>query len=444
MQLRDRKAKPPKYASEEEVEKPMSRANRRKTIADVTTLPKEGDDIPPLSAAIDPKKAANPKARRSSMASSAGSINGARSSSLSFASSATVPPVEDPETVKKSRAPNTSRADPAKPRTSKPKPPIPPMPLAPRGTHRQSHNTVSNDNSSEPLAENGDLKDRDVDQLASGMTKMSIKLDVPSKEEQKIREAKRAQVAPRGRPKSTGTKNTPAAAMKTEKASKWTVENPAKTAKDNSKIRAKDLLSLQEAAKDVSSATAAGPAIQAENHNPAELQIVSPASTKPGPPSFSPPSAPVIAATAPIPETADMPPPIGFQKESASMPRVADIPSDLPSPPTPLLEPTTTTATPKHTKQNLPVFTPTSSIVFGKPSTPGHNIEQSFATQSGLGHPSEGEYPNRDRVDHPDAAPGKAKSIFDSQAAQFPAGQRGMHSDKQETTPDIFDVPETP
>ncbi|KAI4279418.1 MAG: hypothetical protein L6R38_005057 [Xanthoria sp. 2 TBL-2021] len=441
MQLRDRKAKPPKYASEEEVEKPMSRANRRKTIADVTTLPQEGDDLLPLSAAMDPKKTANLKARRSSMASSAGSINGERSSSLSLASSATLPPVEDSVTVKKSRAPNTFRADVAKPRTSKPKAPISPMPSAPRVVHRPSHNTASNDNSSEPLAENGDLKNRDVDQLASGMTEMSIRLNVPSKEKQKIREAKQAQVAPRGRPKSTATKNTQAVAMKTEKASKMTVENPARTAKDNSKIRARDLLSPQEAAKNVSSATAAGPAaIQTANHNPAGLQIVSPAPPNPGPPSFSSPSAPVIAATAPIPETVDMPPPIGFQKESASMPRPADIPSDLPSPPTPLQEPTVTTATPKHTKQNLPVFTPTSSIVFGKPSTPGRSIEQKFATQSGLGNLPEGDYHH----DHPDAAPGKGNNTFDTQAPQFPPGHQDMHGDKQEKTQDIFDVPETP
>ncbi|KAL8853149.1 MAG: hypothetical protein Q9221_002031 [Calogaya cf. arnoldii] len=433
MQLRDRKAKPAKYASEEEEEKPVSRANRRKTIADVTTLPQEGDDLPPLSAAMDPKKPVNPKGRRSSMASSAGSINGERQSSLSFASSATVPPAQDSVAVKKSRAPNTVRPDVTKPRISKPKATIPPMPSAPRGAQRPSDNTAPKENSSEPVAENGDPNTRDVDQLASGMTRMSIKLNVPSKEEQKIREAKRAPVAPRGRPKSTATKNTQAAAMKTNKASNMTAEKPARLAKDSSEIPIRDLLPT-DAAKDVNPATAAGPsAIQNKDGEPpaAGLQIVPPAPPNPGPPSFSPPSARAIAATAPIPETADMPPPTGFQKDPASMPRAADIPSDLPSPPPPRQETTTITATPKHTKQNLPVFTPTSSIIFGKPSTPGHGIEHNSATQSGLGDPPEKEALYGNGVDHPDVSKGKAHSTFDPQSHQFSAGQRGMDREQQ-------------
>lgn len=442
MQLRDRKAKPPKYASEEEVEKPMSRANRRKTIADVTTLPQEGDDLPPLSTAMDPKKTVKPKPRRSSMASSAGSINGDRSSSLSLTSSAAVPPVEDSVTGKKSRAPQAFRAEATKPRTLKPKAPIPPMPSAPRETHGTSHNTASNENPSESLTEDGDLKNRDIDQLASGMTKMSIKLNVPSQEEQKIREAKRTQVAPRGRPKSTATKSSQAVAMKTGKASTITAENRAKTTKDNSTMRPKDIPTSQEAAKGVNSATAAGSAaIQTVDQDPGGPQIMSPAAPNPEPPAFSPPSAPVIAATAPIPETANVHPPIVLAKDPAPISRPADmIPSDLPSPPTPLQAPTAaTTATPKHPpKHTLPVFTPTSSIVFGKPSIPGHSIEQGFAPPSALGHRP----PELSLHEHPDAAPGNV----DPHAPQLPSTQQELHNDdqQQKETQDIFDVPATP
>ncbi|KAL8891294.1 MAG: hypothetical protein Q9215_001707 [Flavoplaca cf. flavocitrina] len=444
MQLRDRKAKPPKYGSDKEEEKPISRANRRKTIADVTTLPLERDDLPPLSAAVDPKKIVNPKARRSSMASSTGCINGERSSSLSFASSATVPSVSDPVAVKKSRAPNASRADVAKSRATKPKAPVPPGPSAHRGSDRPSQDTAPKRNSSEHLTENGDLKNKDVDQLASGMTKMSIKLNVPSKEEQKIREAKRAQTAPRGRPKSTASKGTQAAATRKEKISSMSVESSNSATKDNRKVQAKDLLSSQGASNKVNPAAAASPTdIQSGSQNPARLKFVSPVPPNPEPPAFSPPSVAAIAATAPIPETTNMPPPPAFPKDPASIPSPADVPQDLPSPPTPRQEPTTT-ATPKHTKQNLPVFTPTSSIVFGKPSTPRQTGEQSLAPQSTLGNPAEGESHLGHGLDHPVTAQGKPGMTSDGQVPLQSPDRRGLHNDQQKATHNIFDVPQTP
>ncbi|KAL9037358.1 MAG: hypothetical protein Q9180_003761 [Flavoplaca navasiana] len=139
-----------------------------------------------------------------------------------------------------------------------------------------------------------------------------------------------------------------------------------------------------------------------------------------------------------------MPPPPAFPKDPASMTSPADVPQDLPSPPTPRQEPTTITATPKQTKQNLPVFTPTSSIVFGKPSTPRQTGEQSLAPQSTLGNPSEGESHLGDGLDHPVTAQGKPGNTSDGQAPLHSPDCRGLHGDQQKATQDIFDVPQTP
>ncbi|KAL8781246.1 MAG: hypothetical protein Q9213_006099 [Squamulea squamosa] len=381
MQLRDRKAKPPKYASDEEQEKPVSRANRRKTIADVSTLPQDSDDLPPLSTAADPKKIIKPKARRSSMASSTGSTNGDRGSpSLAFGSSAIVPPIQDSVTVKKSRVPSSSRVEAAKPRASKPKASIPPVPSIPRTAHRPAQNVASNEPLAEPLAENGDLKNRDVDQLASGVTKMSIKLNVPSKEEQKIREAKRAQVAPRGRPKAAVTKNVQAPATKPTKDPPSTVKDSAELTRADNRIQDQRSRSPQEAPNDANCTSAQGGAApQPKIQDPLRAQAVPQA---PEPPSFSPPSAPAIIATIPISGTTNMPPPPVYQQPSAPIPQPAYPPSDLPSPSTPQRDSTTGPATPKHSKRDLPLFTPTSSIVFGQPSAPRQIADQGVAPQN--------------------------------------------------------------
>ncbi|KAL8666795.1 MAG: hypothetical protein Q9168_007408, partial [Polycauliona sp. 1 TL-2023] len=430
MQLRDRKAKPARYGSDKEEEKPLSRANRRKTIADVSALPQESDDLPPLSIAAEPRKAANAKARRSSMASSTGSINGDRLPSTSFPSSAAVPPAKDSVIVKRSRAPNSSRVDAAKPRISKPKAPIPPVPPAPRGAHRSTYDNAPNHTPSEPLTENGDLKNRDVDQLASGMTKMSIKLNVPSKEEQKVREAKRAQVAPRGRPKSTSTKAAQAIAPKKERVPPMRVEDSARPTEDEIRNRAEQLLP-----KNVSSAIASDPAaIHSEDYNSAGLQPAVSAPPDPVLPSFSPPSIPTVTATAPIPAATNMPPPNAFPKEPASIPpRPSDVTSDLPSSPTPPQESTRTTAmTPKHTRENLPVFTPTSSTVFGLPSVPQSN----FPAQFGPGDPSLG-HPGGGESEYSSAASGgKASTTLRSHS---PGHQGDVHGEQKKENLDIFE-----
>ncbi|KAL8812581.1 MAG: hypothetical protein Q9200_000912 [Gallowayella weberi] len=377
MQLRDRKAKPAKYASDEEGAKPMSRANRRKTIADVTTLTHDADDLPPLSAVPDPKNMAKPKARRSSMASSADSVIGGRSSPLTFGSSAIVPPTQDSVTVKKSRPPVASRAEAAKQRAQKSKAAVPPILSAHDGAKRSAQYPASGEIVSESLAESGDRKNAEIDQLTSGMTKMSIKLNVPHKEEQKIREAKGAQAAPRGRTKPSATKQPSASAAKVAKKPNLVAKKPTKIVNDATKAPVQSLPAPSEASReiDTTKSTNESPA-EIQSHNLPGVQHRPSTSTgrpDPAPPSFLPPMEPAITATAPISEAASMPPPNGPPNPTSSMPQPSVLPPDLSSPPPPLPEVTLNPTTPKHTKQDLPVFTSKSPIMFGKPSLPQHH-----------------------------------------------------------------------
>ncbi|KAL8681585.1 MAG: hypothetical protein Q9186_002325 [Xanthomendoza sp. 1 TL-2023] len=457
MQLRDRKAKPAKYASDEEEEKPVSRANRRKTIADVTTLTHDADDLPPLSVVPDPKNMAKPKARRSSMASSADSVIGGRSSPVTFGSSAIVPPMREPSTVKKNRPPVVSRAEAAKQRAQKPKPAVPPIPSAHAGATRSVQYPASAEIVSEPLAEHGEHKNADVDQLASGMTKMSIKLNVPSKEEQKIREEKRAQAAPRGRPKSSATKQHAAPATKVSKNPNFVMKKPAKLVRDTPKGPVQDLPTPSEVSRepDITKSIDEAPAgfesqtLPGVQHRPS---ISTSRPPDPATPSFLPPMEPAITATAPISEASSMPPPNPRPSPSPAMPQPSVLPPDHlsahpPSPPLP--EVTVQPTTPKHTKQNLPVFTSTSSIMFGKPSIPRqHNAPDPRSQYAALDDrrsrvPAEDFSKKGDALDRPKVVSTFNADPFGPEVPQS-VNNDGVRNNKQEGYSDIFDVPDSP
>ncbi|KAL8927474.1 MAG: hypothetical protein Q9208_002279 [Pyrenodesmia sp. 3 TL-2023] len=453
MQLRDRRARPTKYVSDEEDEKPMSRANRRKTIADVTTLPREEEDRPPLSAVTDAKKSVKPKARRSSMASSVGSVNGDRSSTSSGAPSALISQPQDTVQVKKSRVPSTYRAEPARQRAPKPKPPMPPVPAFYGAPAKSNEDPNAQLTTSEPLAENGTLKNRDVDQLSSGMKKMSIKLNVPSKDEQKIREAKRGPVAPRGRPKSTATKNTELAStsQKPNKTPKAPAQDPsgASRGKDG-KIRIEDLLSPNEPSKKEAGiiTDSRGIAHHPDPKSPPVLKQESshvPTFPDPAPPSFLPPPTSAIPAPAPPLDSSNIAPPSLPQPHQARMPQsfteTAMLPSDLPLPPSsPPAQPspqskgpkkpksTASPTTPKRTRQELPIFSSTSPIRFAKAPTGHQGIDQMLAPETQAQNPGLGESNAADAA-HP------VESVR--------AGN-GMTERKGEETHDVFDVPDSP
>lgn len=435
MQLRDRKAKPPHHASEEEEERPVSRANRRRTIADVTTLAQEADQLPPVPAAVDLKKVIKSKARRSSIASSVGSVNGDRPSSLNFPSSAVVPSARDLGLVKKNRAPTSSRAEGVKARAPKSKPAVPPIPAAYTTAPKPIENSIFQNAPFEPLAENGDLKNRDVDQLASGMKKMSIKLNVPSKEEQKIREAKRGTAAPRGRPKSTATKSAQVAgnAQAPAKELDRTTVKPADADMNDGKVRIQDLLShsepLREPSMDVDGGNVSIVPKAPEQHPTIPSNLPDPNLT--APPSFLPPAAPTLPATAPPPtDTSNILPPQPDREPSLNPPLDQQPLLSLPpsSPAATAVTPTTIVS-PRRTKQDLPIFSSTSSIPFGRPSPAAGGVEST------------------DRV----FTPQKSKEdVPRSSSSGIPTGaQQGSTSGDgdgagKEAVGDIFDVPDTP
>ncbi|KAL8957585.1 MAG: hypothetical protein Q9193_005180 [Seirophora villosa] len=396
MQLRDRRAKPPKSVSDEESEKPMSRASRRKTIADVTTMAQATDDVPPMPAAADPGKVVKPKARRSSMASSVSSVNGERPPSLDFAPLASATSTHDTIAVKKNRAPASSRAEPAKkraPKLDRSAPSVPAFSAPPRPTQEAVAEVLP----FEPLAENRDLKNRDVDQIASGMKKMSIKLNVPSEEEQRVREARRGPTAPRGRPKTNATKTSQAgsAVQKPTKAPPTMAKDSQATARTDGKILVQDLLSSSEPSKAESIATNSGDlTVHSSFNNLPDLTHEPTASSNLpdlAPPSFLPPAAPAIPAAAPAVAPSNVLPsnhpqhhtsPIlpAMTESSASPANLPLPPSSPPSAPPPAAprrrasENPTSPATPKHSRHDLPVFSSTSPIRFGAP--PSTNINE--------------------------------------------------------------------
>lgn len=226
MQLRDRRTKPPpKYVSdEEEDDRPVSRSSRRKTMANVVSLNQELQNLAPGSSqagagGLEPRQ---PARRRVSVASSISSLNSERVPSLGVIAGIKGASQQDQITVRKTRAPGNSLAE-AKPRVIRKPAPGSRMPSGsgvisepkkPSTTKSSSVTTsIAAPSSSslpiedrEVLATRKDLKNLDVDVLTSGMKKMSIKLNLPSKEEQEAREAARLTKPTRGRPKSAVTK----------------------------------------------------------------------------------------------------------------------------------------------------------------------------------------------------------------------------------------------
>ena len=197
MQLRDRKAKPPQYVSDDEA-KPSSRATRRKTIPGVSLL-----DVELSAAASDHASApqpSRPARRRSSVASTASSVTAERGSEFSLGTSNDTHIGREQLLIKKSRGTANPRQDAPKVKAVRKQAAISRAPsISSAGSNLENQMTGNQDMIKAPLAVNVEMENRDVDQLASGMKKMSIKLNVPPKDECEARETK-AKAAPRGRP----------------------------------------------------------------------------------------------------------------------------------------------------------------------------------------------------------------------------------------------------
>ena len=379
MQLRDRKGKPAQYASEDEEEKPVSRANRRKTISDVSLLAENNEP----SVLSNQRHAGQPprhSRRRSSVASSAGSTHAERGSDFSLSSATSAQSQRDPLVIKKSRAPAVPRQEATKLKATKKQPPVPRVPSAYTAKLIQGDGSAplhsSHNTNTTPLSVNEDLRSKDVDQLASVMRTMSIKLNVPSKQEYEARESK-PKAAPRGRPlKSTVPKPTKAVSPTRSKA-KVVKDNPVPPSIPAQTIIVEQLSPPALASKPVQGAAETLPP-QSEL-----LQSAAQDSLEKKSASFAQPSSlpvPAYTSTATLDYESSSNSPLQAQQEEVKVqtPKAKPLPLfqqqsqaiTQPQPATPI--------TTKRARQDLPVFTSTSPISFGRSNAISSSIDQAM------------------------------------------------------------------
>lgn len=477
MQLRDRRAKAPKYASDEEEEKPISRGNRRKTIADPAMLAHEVESVPSLPTNMAVEKPIRPKSRRVSMASSAGSANGERSSGSSLGSAITSHPRNDPLVVKKTRVPSGAPSVPSKPKVVRKAPPVPRVPSNYSATSKA---TVETDNGGPtthgdpgPLPLNGDLKNLDMDNTASGMKKMSIKLNLPPKEVQEAKEAK-AKPAARGRPKSTVPKKNEVSA-KPKKAPKATFQPMEATLPDNAQLAiASNAVSLPVPTSENTTSPGFSETSNPGAHLADQLQAMPPTSPSPirntevpqeissGPWEISSPklssteiynrqptsSAAPASSTIPvqISPVAPAEEPTIEQTAAPLLPSSNDQRDPLTQAPMrknqwrdPPLETANPTplSSPKHTRNDLPVFTATSQILFGKPNALAPSVDQKLTPHLSTSMA-------QDITGNAQLA-GAISPITNDEGlkAEHPATETGIEK-KEFEEPSVWDVPDTP
>ena len=373
MQLRDRKAKPSQYISDDEA-KP-SRATRRKTIPGVSL-----QDVELSAAASDHANApqpSRPARRRSSMASTASSVTAEGGSEFSLGTSNDTHIGREQLLMKKSRGAAHPRQDAPKVKAVRKQAAISRVPsMSSAGSNLENQMTGNQDVIKAPLLLNIGMENRDVDQLASGMKKMSIKLNVPPKHECEAREMK-AKAASRGRPaKPSATKITKPVSPTKSKIKPVKGSPPPKQISNG-------LLVVQQLPP---------PALDSEpaqgTHEPVlepklPEQLLQPAAQTP------PEQALVLSPE--LPATASAHNPIVETSEDRST-HIADQAQTNPESPkvtpqsvmqqqlVPDLSLPGTPVTAKRTKQELPVFTSTSPISFSKSNIITSDIGQKMHT----------------------------------------------------------------
>lgn len=505
MQLRDRKSRVPNYTLEDdENQKPVSRGSRRKTIAVVGSLDQMTAEMPSLPTGPNFQRPTGQSRRRLSTSSTVGPVSGERvpsitSSTLPFggntgpsyatrrrsSSSSTIRPgssvsnhgQKEIPAVRKARAPAATRTVMPKARPTKQVPPVPRVPPAYSNASTLedlSNLTLMGSSAPKlPSTASADSKNKDVDSIASSLKKMSIKLKVPSKEEQEIREAKRKPTtrAPRKptsprKPKATATtkaipKSKPAevAAVASnlaelmdqstsgEQTSTSVPETLVKIETPPSSIATDSLAGYQERPESLPSAF-----VPPSNRAiPAPLtETIQPAIPESLPMSFMPPSEPSLPAVATGFQGANISTtaiPASIFPSAAPLPTVTKEPAfeNLPLPPPPAANPLTVAppSTPKRTKHDLPVFTSTSPIIFGQPSIAPPSIANvlSPTTEAAV---------TASASDQVDSLPETWTTPFTSQHTSQTRGENNDNfvTDQTQAQPprkgDIWDFPDTP
>ncbi|KAL9637089.1 MAG: hypothetical protein Q9164_002423 [Protoblastenia rupestris] len=358
MQLREKRSK--QAAAHEEEKVLPSRASRRKTIADVTLLAQGSKQSPSIPEMPNVERTTKPMRRRSSVA-SVSSFTTDKGSEFSMSSIAETQAGREPLTVKKAQAPASSRPEPAKAKVAKKTIPSPRMP---------SNSSTASNTQKAPNGIKEGPKHQDVDQLSSGMKQMSIKLTVPPREEYEARQAK-SKPAPRGRT----TKTTTTKAMKPTSPTKSKAKALSK-AKSGTGISATTDNPVSDGAGDSRNNTPeTRPEVGVKEDFVQESQLPSQAPTQkyssagddssPLDPSYSQQIAP----------STQSPPFLPPQQPDPNPTTLPPLPPSSPSGIIPSSEPSTP-ITAKRTKQDLPVFTSTSSISFAnKAAAPSSGIE---------------------------------------------------------------------
>ena len=442
MQLRDRKAKPSQYISDDEA-KPLSRATRRKTIPDVSLL-----DMELSVAASDHANApqpSRPARRRSSVASTASSATAERGSEFALGTANGTHIGGEQLLVKKSRGAANPRQDAPKVKAFRKQAPISRAPsISSAGSNSENQMTGNQDIIKAPLAVNVEMEHEDVDQLASGMKKMSIKLNVPPKHEYEARETK-VKAAPRGRP----AKPSASKIMKPVSPTK----SKAKSVKGSSPPRPilNEPLATQQLPPPASySEPAPGTDARVSEPNLPEQLLHHAAQTPPQKahtsfvlPAGTPATAPASNAT--VATTED-----NFMHVSVQEPTNTDSPKVTPQSSMqqqlssdPTLPGTPVTA--KRTKQELPIFTSTSPISFSKSNVIPLDIDQTMysngdANQKAMVHsspPFNGQPAVAGAIDQQAGLP--------SVSVSSPNSLAGMNVKQEAQDPlSIWDVPDTP
>jgi histone deacetylase HOS3 len=441
MQLRDRRAKPSQHASDDEEGKPVSRGSRRRTFADVSLLAEdiESTTTPPSHTSVgQPLRQAR---RRSSVASTASSMTMERGSDFSLGSANDAQVRQDPLVIKKSRAPANPRSEVAKTKAIRKQAPAPRVSSVSSTTSRPENQAISGQEAGKaPLAEQKDMLNKDVDQLTSGMKKISIKLNVPPKQEYEARETK-PKAASRGR----AIKSTVAKPMKPVSPAKAKIKPvteaslPQSAPNEPLKLQQLPPPTLSELAQETLAPALALPEqlLQPAAQGPVEPPPTS--LTPPFEPSKSSPATGVaVAAGAPSSHVPDQ------EEAEAETPRPATQPpvQQQQKNPSPDFSRPETPITAKRTKQDLPIFTSTSPISFGKSNVFNLAVGQTLHSNGyAVSHPKPSILqPSSERPTVTGAVAQEVKVPSNSPLSSTPTDL------KQEplSYTSIWDVPETP
>ena len=449
MQLRDRRGKPPQYVSEEEDEKPPTRANRRKTIADVS-LPMDGNE-PPLVPSTNPTQghALQHNRRRSSIASITNFATAEKSLDNIVGTRKENQPKGETRLAKKSRAPMVSRPEATKTKNKAREVPGARTASTKSTTSIPEDTEISGPYTAElpkgPLAMEWNPSNPDFDQLATDMRSMSINLNAPPRETHTTKEP-----APKAVPKARVTKPAGPKASKTSsptksrarKAKASTTDEPQSVAHINSQQPPAPMIQL-DGAKDV----------QRLPHSNVQIPlqpVVSEQSTEPtmAVPSYQDQSQnayhseaimSMASGTTGGRETQFSAPELEFKAPAESQAHM----NGLVQPPGPMIA--------KRTKHDLPIFTSTSSIAFGtpKPDKPSASqfIDLRPTTIESQG-PLEDQIhtlPSAPNNNHPVVLARHENSSLDRHLEDAPlnlgTGNQKMQS---QTLDSVWDVPDTP